>query len=55
MTFLTCLHINVVDARKLAKKTIETENSTELHLFLGNYKVEKQSQLALKKTAKKNW
>lgn len=49
VTFLTCLDINVLDVQKLAKKTIETGSLTELHLFLSNYLIEKQSQLGIKK------
>lgn len=35
VTFLTCVHRNVVDARKLVKNTIETKSSAELHFFFG--------------------
>ena len=48
-TYLTCLDINVLDAKKLAKQTIETRDITELNLFFANYLLEKQSQLAIKK------
>ena len=52
-TYLTCLDINVLDAKKLAKQTIETRDITELDLFFANYLLEKESQLAIKKKRQK--
>lgn len=49
VNFLTLLQVNVTTARKIAKRTIETDSLVYLLTFLDKYKLEKQAELTIKK------